>query len=633
MHYNIIASSLLEIDHCCNIETTAQSPRNWRFNCTTGKNSTKIPLLLHLTQNLREFQYKLDEIKKEHDEEVKKMCPIPKKVGFLTPCLPLKEEESRPVEKDDTVTYTLKIRANATGQNVQTYKRILRRFNEGSPEAFIKTLQGLREIWTQNLVNSANDREATVKTVLRGESLHQFESRLGELTTTTNDDGTNNIIPATSDHIDDALNEVGRNVFPHRALENQKQWMRRHLRKTVDMPFRTMASSVVRINSYLPFLPDATENDKFSDAELVELLEFSLPYTWRSKFDLEGYVPMHHDRQELVRKCEALERSLPASGKTIPAKGKKAFSKHKPGNKNGTKYCSLHGKGNHDTANCITLKRRAKEGNKPNGKFNKEKFRKEVNAISKRSKRQALDNFAAVIKAERKKLSEALKNGSDSEDDSSEMSLGNIEEPDRTFRPSKKVTFSKKGKKALKAKKRSPSKKSIVKSLKSKAIPPQILDRKPFSRTVSPNSPDLEMLSGKDIKSANLTDKSAKVDATKKLAAISAIIEKARNEIEAGSKIAEIGTNQNIENKTDILDAGTDTDDLTARLERLGLPLKDAPDEDEDASPAGAQKEPAKQPAGAQAEASEPLNNGCEHPAGAQAEPAGAQDESAGAQS
>ena len=52
-----------------------------------------------------------------------------------------------------------------------------------------------------------------------------------------------------------------------------------------------MASSVVRTNSYLPYLPGASENDKFSDVENVELIEFLMLNPWREKSDLEGLFP------------------------------------------------------------------------------------------------------------------------------------------------------------------------------------------------------------------------------------------------------------------------------------------------------------------------------------------------------
>ena len=92
----------------------------------------------------------------------------------------------------------------------------------------------------------------------------QFEARLNKLSTSTDEAGEVTHLTTTIEHVQEALDKVGRNVFPHRALENQKQWMRRHLCKPADMPFCKMVSSVVRINSYLPYLPGATKNDKFS---------------------------------------------------------------------------------------------------------------------------------------------------------------------------------------------------------------------------------------------------------------------------------------------------------------------------------------------------------------------------------
>ena len=298
------------------------------------------------------------------------MCPIPKKAGFKDPVFKLKEEEEPPTEKENSVTYTLKVRANATGQNIQTYKRILRRFEEGSPEAFIKTLQGLREIWIQNGVTTASDREATVKTVLKGESWNQFAGHLKSLTETTAADGTVNVIPSTVEHVEAALSEVGNNVFPHDALKNQKQWMRRNLHKPSDMPIRKMVSAVVRINSYLPYLPGATENDKFSDVEVVELLEFSLPPSWRAKFDLERFVPTDHDRAKLIEMCEALERSLPATSKDKIPKKKPKTAKHKVHGKKpswATKYCARHGWCAHSTEECTPFNPALKkpEQNKP----------------------------------------------------------------------------------------------------------------------------------------------------------------------------------------------------------------------------------------------------------------------------
>ena len=494
----------------------------------------------------------------------------------MEPCFPLKEEEELPIEKENTVTYMLKVRANSTGQNTQTYKRILRRFNEGTAEAFIKTLQALEEIWAQNLVTNANDREATVKTVLRGASLEQFEARLAELTSNTDEEGNPVTIPLTVEHVKDALNEVGRNVFPHRALENQKQWMRRHLRKPSDMPIRKMASSIVRINNYLPYLPGATENDKFSDVEVVELLEFSLPHSWRAKFDLEGFVPTQNDRQELVRKCEALERSLTPTGKVQPTKRPPRSPKHKvrpTKNNSGEKYCITHGKGNHSSEECRNPVTKKKLEEQKNRSFNKKRFQNEVNKISTFKKKQALDNFAAVIKAERKKLKE----NNDSDDSSSELSLGNVEPSARLFRTSKKVTFKKKGRKSAKPKiSRTKSHKKIIKALKDEAVIPKIVDKEPTNKFIEPNSPKLKLLTVAQLRESNVANEADALDKKKLVETIA----KARENADVSDKVEnKKSTTQNKEAPKDTSDGQT-TNDLIERLNRLGMPLTDAPDEE-----------------------------------------------------
>ena len=48
---------------------------------------------------------------------------IPKKANFLNPCLTLEEEDVEDQEaRKDQIKYTLKVRANASGANVEKYQ-------------------------------------------------------------------------------------------------------------------------------------------------------------------------------------------------------------------------------------------------------------------------------------------------------------------------------------------------------------------------------------------------------------------------------------------------------------------------------------------------------------------------------
>ena len=74
--------------------------------------------------------------------------------------------------------------------------------------------------------------------------------------------------------IEKALAAVSSAVFPHRALETQKLWMKRHLRKPKVMKYRIPQSRVLKMNNSLPLFSGPTENSKFFPPET---LEYSLP--------------------------------------------------------------------------------------------------------------------------------------------------------------------------------------------------------------------------------------------------------------------------------------------------------------------------------------------------------------------
>jgi len=52
-----------------------------------------------------------------------------------------------------------------------------------------------------------------------------------------------------------------------------------------------MAASINCLYNALSFFPNATEASKFPGVELIGLLEWFLPVTWRAKFDVDGYIP------------------------------------------------------------------------------------------------------------------------------------------------------------------------------------------------------------------------------------------------------------------------------------------------------------------------------------------------------
>jgi hypothetical protein len=83
------------------------------------------------------------------------------------------------------------------------------------------------------------------------------------------------------------------------------------MKKSKELSFRKTASVVGRLNNCLPLFPGGSDLDKFCTTEIVELLKWSIPKTWRTKFDLDSYFPKNFGKDRLIAECKAIERNLP----------------------------------------------------------------------------------------------------------------------------------------------------------------------------------------------------------------------------------------------------------------------------------------------------------------------------------
>ena len=146
-----------------------------------------------------------------------------------------------------------------------------------------------------------------MKSLLGEDSLTAFDAKITKLCTNPDMNTTQNL---TSKMVEMGLNAVVLTVFPHRALFRQKTWMRRHLRMPNDWMFCKTSSAVMQLNNCLRLFPGATNEDKFSEGELIEKVEFSVPVTWRAEFDKRGHGPMDHDQARLITESEIVERTL-----------------------------------------------------------------------------------------------------------------------------------------------------------------------------------------------------------------------------------------------------------------------------------------------------------------------------------
>ena len=384
-----------------------------------------------------------------------------KRAGSLIPVLPLLPIKlPTPVEeKGKWLTFELKTRVGQPNDATK-YKKQVRKFEEGSPQEWIELLRDVDEIWTQNAIAGATDRMSTIRALVRGESGVTFDAALAAARLDAA--GVEQVL--TTDHVKTALDAVALSVFPHRALEVQKTWMNRRMFKPAELTTRQTSAAINRLNNALPLFPTGTEAAKFSTTEIIGLLEWSLPPAWRTKFDLDGYVPTLHSQMRLIESCEAIERNEFSEKETKTNESNNNNKKQKIGKPNragkmrekkqahesASKYfCSEHGANStHATADCYTLKNRAKSGGAVSGhgtkrSFSNKSFRKELNMLAKKSsKKKVLDLYATAVKREQAKLAKKSskrkkrEESSDSDSDS-DMSANLIVCP---ARPKKKAS-------------------------------------------------------------------------------------------------------------------------------------------------------------------------------------------------
>ena len=372
----------------------------------------------------------------------------------LGPPLPLSKTIPEKTDKTELVRYDLRTVSTNNAAGAQKYQIHVRKFNNGTVEEYITLREKLEEIFRQNEVDDGDDQVGIVRSILHGTSLTAFNVVIAR----------NEIIfPAT---VSEGLVAVGLTVFPHRALEVQKLWMRRQMRKPYAMSYRIFDSEVERLNNSIKYFPMATNANLFTGEELLELLEWSIPQKWRAKFDLANYIPSKFNRARLTQECEAIERSEkiinPKQKKNVPHK-KSQGAKHASTNK----YCQHCKTKTHNTVDCFKLKA-LKGGNATaptnnqrfqNGKgnFSHKQFQKEMNLLQRQPTKKRttyLEQFSAAIIAEQKKYpmrkkkspkkgvrKETTENSSDSSSNSSSehsIHATNLKRPSQSNKNNKK---------------------------------------------------------------------------------------------------------------------------------------------------------------------------------------------------
>ena len=300
-----------------------------------------------------------------------------------------------PVKAAPGEFHSYKLRTNPSKKDSPTFELQVPYFDHGSPEQWLKCRENILQVICGQDVTTYDNMLQVTRRILKGQALAAFnestsaqQDKLDESCVEISKvEAANDALgrgqaraPVPSEYmptVEIDLRAVTSHVFPDRAYQTQKRWMRRFMRKPRETATADFVARVKEINEYFlhyPMLRDGTLlPTKLEDDELLDILEFGSPPSWQAEFLLQGYDPTEGTISDFVKFCRTLEtveehNKSSTEVRSTSKRGKKRghSSNDDTGNDkaSGTKHnklkeCMLHGTGNHDTNNCRTIRAQA----------------------------------------------------------------------------------------------------------------------------------------------------------------------------------------------------------------------------------------------------------------------------------
>jgi hypothetical protein len=219
---------------------------------------------------------------------------------------------------DDDGVMSFKLRSNPTDKNSPQYEMQAKIFATGTPEQYILWKRDLYKIIKGQNITRPQDKFTMARRLLNGDALSVFETFAG------------NSNEAVDEDFEATMQALATHIFPRNALANQKSWLRRsrQARKTNDLLTRRWVARIQEINMMLPeFPPEFSQEQKLRSEDLIEILEYGIPNTWKAKMVELGFIPADHTPTEFVECCEKFESAEQMLGLTHNPKAEKQQDK------------------------------------------------------------------------------------------------------------------------------------------------------------------------------------------------------------------------------------------------------------------------------------------------------------------
>ena len=280
-------------------------------------------------------------------------------VRYIVPIIGLERPEKPTLTKGEYVV--LKCRTDPTDEDSSTYDVPIPYYSTGTPEEWLRFERNLEKVFTGQDLTTGPQQYACVRRLLEGNALAVFDLNAATLGN------------ETTQHLQLILMSLRDQVFPQRAQQQQKRYMRRALRKPRNMSIRVYVNRVQELNDQLekyPGIGDELHGTKLPEDEILDLLEFGIPGAWQKAMLLQDFDPQVHTVTDFVQFCERLEtlekeekraRESSTNDTKRTRLNKDSKKEKRQGKKKGLN-CLLHGEDcGHTSDQCFVLKKQAKK--------------------------------------------------------------------------------------------------------------------------------------------------------------------------------------------------------------------------------------------------------------------------------
>ena len=278
---------------------------------------------------------------------------------FVAPPIPLARPVTPELKKNEYLV--MKLRSDPTDPASQTYDLTIKYFSTGTPEEWLIFRRDVSRVLVGQNITTGPAQYAMIRWLIVGDTLAVFNAAATKRGA------------ESTDNFKLCLRDVTTHVFPQRALNRQKRYMRRYMRKQVGMSTREFAARLAELNAYLADFPPFENDQGLAQDEIIDILEFGVPNAWQRNMVLQGFDPMLHTPSEFVEFCERHEftegdagdhgakpKTSSKSGSNGATSRAKSSEEAPPSKKrkydSEEKYCQYHACAGHTTDECKVVK-------------------------------------------------------------------------------------------------------------------------------------------------------------------------------------------------------------------------------------------------------------------------------------